>query len=168
MTEGTETECRYRLSLEEYASALRLYYSHTLHTKTDVIGGALGLVGGVFLYTTGNVAVGIFLLCASAFLLGVLLIGYFVMPPIFYRQEPKFRDEYWLRFTEDGIDFKTEHIDSRIDWTFYNKVYENDRVYLLVYGKRAFSTIPRRAFPSPDHEARFRDLLKRKIIERDS
>jgi hypothetical protein len=78
-------------------------------------------------------------------------------------QEPKFKDEYRLDFSEEGASFQTEHLNSKLDWSYYNKFLETDKFYLLFYGKAMFSIIPKRAFTSDEQQNQFRCILNKKI-----
>ena len=42
-----------------------------------------------------------------------------------FKRNRKFRDEYTLTFTPDGVHFKTVLIDSNIAWTLYDSVLED-------------------------------------------
>ena len=95
------------------------------------------------------------------FLIAFLLL--FVVPRQRFRSDPKFADEYVLQFSDDGIQFKTAQIDALLQWSLYNKVLEDDKFYILIYGKNMISVIPKRAFASPNEEAAFNEMLKRNI-----
>jgi hypothetical protein len=99
----------------------------------------------------------------GALFLGLLALGWFWVPSRQYRTQPKLRDEYRLSFTDDGIDFETEQVASKLQWTMYQRVVADERVYLLYYGADAFTVLPRSVFPSGSDEAAFRDLVKRMI-----
>jgi len=82
----------------------------------------------------------------------------------------KLRDEYRLTFADDGIVFKTTSIDSRIEWNLYTHAIEVRDFYLLYYGRRAFTVIPKRAFASAADMQAFDALLAARVpkIERRS
>jgi hypothetical protein len=86
-----------------------------------------------------------------------------VWPRQAFRRDPKFRDEYQLQFSDDGIQFRTPQIDALIQWDLYTKVIENERFYLLVYGRHMLSVIPKRAFQSAQQQEAFDQLLRRKL-----
>ncbi len=44
---------------------------------------------------------------------------------IAYRRNPKFKDESRISFSENGIEFKTTDIDSKLNSTLYNRLFEN-------------------------------------------
>ncbi len=81
----------------------------------------------------------------------------------YFRNDPKYREEYRLTFSDTDIHFQTASIDSHIQWTHYNHAIETARVYLLCYGKAAYTVIPKSAFLSAEQENRFRQLLQRYI-----
>jgi hypothetical protein len=100
-------------------------------------------------------------------LVGIALChGLFLdLPRRYFRGDPKFRDEYDLTFSDQGIKFRTTNIDAFVDWGLYTGVIQNKNFYLLVYGKdiASISIIPRRAFQDPRHEMAFREMLGRHI-----
>lgn len=92
--------------------------------------------------------------------------GYVIdIPRRHFRSDPKFREEYHLKFSDAGIDYKSLHASGFFDWTFYTSVIENDSFYLLLYGKHlhSISVIPKRAFKNQEQETTFRELLRRHV-----
>ena len=79
-----------------------------------------------------------------------------------FHRNPKFREPYELAFDDEGIRFRTPTIDSHLAWATYSRVLEDERVWLLVYGSRMYTVVPKRAF---DDEGRrtFRDLVSRHV-----
>lgn len=102
----------------------------------------------------------------------LLLIAFFtVIPRLAFRREPKFGDVYSLAFSHEGIHFRTDHFDSQIQWNIYSRALVNRHSYLLYYGRRQFTVIPKRVFESPEQEQAFDRLLTAhipKIIRRGS
>lgn len=88
---------------------------------------------------------------------------FFVVPRQRFRSDPKFADEYFLQFSDDGILLKTPHVESLLQWNLYREVLENEKFYLLIYGKHMYSAIPKRVFLNADQATRFDNLLRRKI-----
>lgn len=79
-----------------------------------------------------------------------------------FRQNPKFQEAYHLAFDDSGIRFKTQSIDSTLAWSQYTRVLEDPHVWLLVYGPRMYTVLPKRAF-TPESEQAFRALLARHV-----
>ncbi|HYY59164.1 MAG TPA: YcxB family protein [Pyrinomonadaceae bacterium] len=116
-----------------------------------------------FFAAINEAAMSLFLLSTGMVLFVFVLALFLVFPRQRFRSDPKYRDEYSLEFTEDGIHFVTEQVDSRLNWSLYNRVLENESFYVLVYGKGMISVIPKRAFTAAAQEKAFRSLLRRKL-----
>jgi len=156
---------RFKYTEEEYVAALRLYLTRS---KDLII-----RMGILFLYSVGCVALFMWLdfafnfiplfVFAACFPFIMAFLLFFIVPRQRFRSDPKFQDEYLLQFSDEGIQFKTAQIDALLQWSLYNKVLENERFYLLVYGKNMISVLPKRAFTGAPQEATFRELLKRNL-----
>jgi hypothetical protein len=103
------------------------------------------------------------LIGASGILSLMLIAAFFVIPVLSFRRQPKFRDEYSLTFSQESIHFKTEHIDSVLQWSMYSRALIDAHSYVLYYGTRSISVIPKRAFESADQQKVFEELLKQHI-----
>src|SRR5205807_9453105 len=115
---------------------MRMYYDRKLHVKLDLALSVAALIGSIVgWYYLGYAWTWPALIGVSLFLLAIIFAAYVVLPPVRYRQQPKYADEYLLEFSEDGIAFKTEHIDSKLRWGHYTGVWQNDRIYALLYGE---------------------------------
>ena len=101
---------------------------------------------------------------AAAF--GLLLVAAFtVIPLLVFRGEPKFRDEYSLTFSTEGIHFRTAHIDSELQWSMYSRALVVAHSYILYYGSRSFTVIPKRFFQSAEQQEAFDQLLKDNVLQ---
>jgi len=151
----------------DHLAAERLYYKSTVVAKVDkVVAAILALVGvfstwaaGTFWWTL------IFLPLAILEWLNLLSIRPFVIRR-WFKHNPKFTETYHLVLDRSGIQFRTKSIDSRITWEHYTKVLEDDRLWLLVYGRRMYSVIPKRAFKDDNEMDRFRSLVAQNIVAR--
>jgi hypothetical protein len=158
---------RFKYTAEEYVAATRLYLTRSGDFFARLGVCSLYAIGCMVLFAWLEVSLSpelIFLLvfvCLLPFLIAFMHI--FVLPRQRFRSDPKFQDEYLLQFSDDGIHFKTAQIDALLQWSLYNKVLENDRFYLLVYGKHMISVIPKRAFADEFQEAAFREMLGRNL-----
>ena len=161
-------QLRFSHTENEYLSAMRFYMFHSTET----------LVRLVVVYVLVSVAM-LLLNALLDFLLPLwlivpLIVGtgvawfytYLVdLPRRYFRGDPKFRAEYDLTFTDAGIQFNTPDINSSIAWSLYTRVIENDRFYIMIYGKNipSLSIIPKRAFPTSKEEILFRQMLRRHV-----
>jgi hypothetical protein len=156
-------ELSFRYTEEEYASAAADFYARasdakfTFHLGVGVFAAAL-----VLAWLAGDPYFG------GSVLLGglVVLAGWLYRRSALrrhFRRNPKFRDEYRMTFSDEGILFRSKGVESRLDWDFYSDVRETPEFYFLVYGEDMFSLIPKRAFRGRRQESEFRGLLRRKL-----
>ena len=82
---------------------------------------------------------------------------------VFFKRNPKFREEYILAFGSEGLHFKTTSIDSTLVWSYYDRVIEDAELFLLMYGKCMYTVIPKKAFKDEDEINRFRCLIQENI-----
>ena len=150
--------------LADHLHADRLEYAHSALAKVDKVVAGLLVLAGVGLVAAAGPRWWCFLPFPAAALEWFNLLS--IRPlqiRVHFSSNPKFREHYRLRFGEDNIHFRTATIDSRLAWSHYTRVLESDRVFLLVYGKRMYTVIPKRAFPNDAEIGRFRDLVRRRI-----
>ncbi len=150
--------------LEDYVAADDLYYSSTKWPTIGKIVSVLLLACGLYLV----IAVGIRWWTVIWFLLAVgewfdLLSLRKVSLRFWYKRNPKFRDTYNLTFSENGIEFKTASIVSKLEWSLYRKYLENELLFILIYGSRAYTVIPKSALPDDILVKQLRDLFDGKI-----
>lgn len=88
---------------------------------------------------------------------------YSVLPRSYFRSNPKFRDPYELTFSDEGILFRSNGVESRLAWDFYLKALETPEYFFLVYGKDMFSLIPKRVLRDRRQESALRELMRRKF-----
>jgi hypothetical protein len=159
----------FRHTEKDYLAAVRLWFwkSGELLTRLLVAYAlvAFGLL--LLLPLVLGVAFPLWAIVILIFIIGFALYhGYTIdVPRRYFRGDPKFREEYNLTFSDAGIRFKTHISDGTLAWSFYTGVKENDKFYLLVYGKDigAVSIIPKSAFRDRNQELTFRELLRRHI-----
>lgn len=155
---------KFKYSEKEYAEAVRWYYSKSFNIKVDIIISVILIFLGSLFWITGNdTSLNKILVLLGCILLLMILYVLYVNPKRAFKQEPKFRDEYNLSFNDERILFKTEHINSTIDWNHYSQVKENKDFFYLIYGKYMFTIIPKRTFMSKKDEEIFRKLVEEKI-----
>ena len=150
--------------LSDHLHAERLFRSHSFFAKIDKI-VATGLVAfGIW----AVISVGIRWWTILPFALAIvewfdlLSIGPLQIW-IAFRTNPKFKEKYSLTFSDERIHFKTNTVDSKLEWTHYKSFYESSRIILLVYGTRMYSVIPKSAFRDEQEIGLFRNLLQKKV-----
>jgi hypothetical protein len=153
----------FRPEVEDHVAAERLYDRTSHWAKADrVVAIVLALVG-----IGSTIAVGPRWWTLAWFPLALLewfhLLSFrpFVVRH-WFRRNPRFREPYELAFDDSGIRFRTASIDSTLQWSTYSRALEDDRVWLLVYGPRMYTVLPKRAF-SEEAQRSFRALLARHL-----
>lgn len=77
----------------------------------------------------------------------MLAAAFAIIPRISFRGQPKFRADYSLRFSPQGIHFRTAHIDSDLQWGMYTSaLVDASYSFILYYGSQQFTVIPKRVF----------------------
>lgn len=157
---GSSVRVAFRYTETDYTRGLRLHYANTLHPKRDgIISIVMVVAGAYFWLTTDPQWIGVILMVVSALLILLLLAAFVVVPKLAFRREPKFRDDYNLTFSTEGIYFQTAHIDSYLKWETYTHVLADSNSYVLYYGKSSLTVIPKRVFESVSQRQSFEELL---------
>lgn len=150
--------------LAEHLAADRLHYRSTLWWKVDkVVAVALAAFASYATVTVGPRWWTLIFFALAVVEWFNLLSPRPLQIRFYFKRNPKFSERYRLAFSEDGIDFKTPSLDSRIAWTHYTRVLESDALVLLMYGTRMYSVIPKRAFSDDKQRDRFLELARRHV-----
>ena len=165
---GQSVQLSFRQTEQEYLAAVRYYVWHSKELLLRmVIVYVLVSTGMVLLLQLFGSPLPLWVVISFVLLAGVALFqGYLVdLPRRYFRGYPKFRDEYTLTFTDAGIEFMTTHLNASLAWSLYTDVVENDKFYILVYGKgiHSLSLLPKRAFTDDRQETAFRQMLRRHV-----
>jgi len=139
---------------------MRAHYADRLRLWLDF--SVVVVVGMVGIWLWPSFSGKLFLGVSASFIL-VLFTAFVVIPPLAFRREPKFRDEYSLTFSPEGIHFRTAHIDSNLAWNLYSRVLVDAHSYVLYYGSQTFTVIPKRVFQNADQQAAFDHLVTQHV-----
>lgn len=154
----------FRYTESDYARALRAHYASYLRLRLDAVVIVVTAAAGFYLLRPpGSRWLGVVGLVASGTLALIIVAAFTVMPMLIFRREPKFRDQYSLTFSSDGIHFRTEHIDSQLQWAMYSRALIDAHSYVLYYGTRQFTVIPKRVFDSVEQRGAFELFLKQHV-----
>ena len=151
----------------EYARALRRVQISKLRAVRDAViaTSVLGLAAFLWLVNGYSWVVGVMLV--SILFFGLLLgFGVFVIPALVSRSQPKLREPYNLRFSDEGVHFRTTGIDSNLSWSLYSSWRQDSDFVYLFHGPRDVTILPRRAFSNADDEALFLRLINRRFGSR--
>ena len=148
---------------DEYVLAMKRHYRSTLKIGRNVTFGSLAIAGGAYLLLTSDTGwIAWLLLAAGAVLLAMVGYVVFLLPGIIYNSQPRLKDEYSLIFSDDGIAFKTNNIDSLMQWSIYQSWLSDEDFYIMYHGKHDLSVVPRRALADGD-DVHLREFLTKKI-----
>jgi hypothetical protein len=156
----------FRYSEQDYVRAMRAHYASRLRLRLDVAVAVVTALLGVYWWQSPSSRYwGMGLVGLSAVLVLMLVAAFGVIPILAFRREPKFRDEYSLTFSPDGIHFRTAHIDSQLQWSMYNRALADAHSFVLYHGPHSFSVIPKRVFKTTEQLAEFERLVLETIPE---
>lgn len=156
----------FRYAEGDYVRALRAHYATHLRLRIDII-AIVVLVGvGACLLRWSNLHWCGLTCIIVAIAFGLLLVAAFtVIPPLAFRREPKLRDDYSLTFSPEGIQFRTANVNSQLQWSMYLRALIDAPSYVLYYGARQFTLIPKRVFQSAEQRQAFEQLLTQRISQ---
>lgn len=156
----------FRYSEQDFVRAMRAHFASRLRLKLDFAIAIAAALLGIYVWQSLNLPLyGIPLLSLSVLLVILLIAAFSLIPKFIFRREAKFRDEYSLMFSSDGIHFRTAHIDSQLQWGLYNRALVDAHSFILYYGSRSFTVIPKRVFENAEQQATFERLISQKIPE---
>ena len=154
----TPGPCRWFWS--DYVRALRAHYASHLRLRLDIV--LAFVLAGISAYLWRSPSLhwlGLACVVVSVAFALMLVGAFIVIPPLAFRREPKFRDDYSLTFSPESIHFRTAHIDSQLQWSMYSRALIDAHSYVLYYGARQFTVIPQRVFQSVEQREAFERLL---------
>src|SRR5258706_8932494 len=150
----------FRYAKSDIVRAMRSHYASVMCPRLDMVMAVVLAVVGAYLWRSpGSHWSGVFAVGASVIFVFFLFAAFVIGPPLAFRLEPKYRDDYSLIFSPEGIHFRTVHIDSQLQWSLYSRALVDAYSYILYYGSRTFSVIPKRVFENSEQQRAFEELL---------
>ena len=157
-------ELRFKYTEDEFAEAWQFYATRSYLKKVDVLVALLLILVSLIMIAINGYEWLWGLLFVIGFIFLVLnFIGYFVTPRQRFRRDAKYQEEYYLGISDTGLHFKMSNAESQLEWSFYQKVWNVPRHYLLFYGRDLFTLIPKRVFGGKEQEEQFKELVQRKL-----
>jgi len=148
----------YRPSQADLIHAARTWEGQHWKAARYIVAGTM-IACGIFLVTSSGLWWG------TLFVLVGLLEAFNLLPSaalraiIEFRTNPKFQEEYQLTLSSENLHFRTTTIDSTLKWTMYTDFLETSKAFILVYGKRMYTIIPKRALDNDTKIHEIRELL---------
>jgi hypothetical protein len=154
----------FRYSRSDIVRAVRSHYASRMRPRLDlVLAVGLAVIGAYLWRFPSSHWSGVFAVAASAAFLLLLFAAFVVSPSLAFRLEPKYRGDYSLIFSREGIQFRTAHIDSQLQWSLYSRALVDAYSYILYYGSRTFTVIPKRVFQNSEQQKTFEQMLGQHI-----
>lgn len=151
-----------RNTMSDFAHAVQTFIGrHRAVWVFRIIGVALMVIGLNLLADPKTVGYGITYIAISLVLL--FNVANLALMWLAVKKTSKLLDPYEAVFNEMGMQFKSPGAESKVEWSFYNRLIETRRVFLLCYDKAAFIILPKHAFSSQEQIDAFRELAKSHI-----
>jgi hypothetical protein len=163
-----DVQLSFRYAESDFVRACQAHHT----SKRRLIFDAFLVIGfaalGVYRISNANDSkhdfwMGIVMISLSALLILFFVLACWVIPRYIFRHEPKFRDDYFLHFSDEGIHFRTANIDSHLQWSMYDRALITPHSYLLYYSKRQFTIVPKRFFENSEQQQNFENLVRNHI-----
>ena len=153
----------FRYSEHDYVQAMRAHDAARLRLRLDAA-LVIGLTAfGIFELQAGSKVLGAGAVVVAALFAVMLLAAFTVIPFYSFRSQPKFRNDYSLVFSPEGIHFRTADIDSNLQWGLYDRALIDANSFILYYGNRQFTVIPKRVFESAEQLQTFEGMLRQHV-----
>lgn len=153
----------YRPALADLIHAARMWEANHWKIANRIVAGAMIVFGALLIYVNKYHWSALFIFL-GVFEFFNLLPAAVIRACIEWQINPKFREEYQLSITREDLHFKTPTIDSTLKWTYYSSYLETSKAFILIYGKRMYTVIPKRVLSGPaeldELRAIFKDVIK--------
>jgi hypothetical protein len=154
----------FRYLESDFVQAMRAHYASRLRLRLDIaVVIATAAVGAYLWHSPDSHLFGMVAFGISAVFALMLIAAFTVIPYVVFRRDPKYRDDYSLTFSPEGIHFRTAHIDSQLQWSIYSRVLVDAHSFVLYWGSSYFTVIPKRVFQSVEQQELFEKLLAQNV-----
>lgn len=157
-----QVNINFQYTEKEYVKAVRKYLLVTdTIKKLDMILAIIGVPCAlVYFFLSAFNWFSILLLVCAVMFTGFVGLQYLYVPVMTFRKTPKFKEEYHLTFTAEGIWFETTTIHSELQWNTYTIFWESEDCYYLVQEKQIYTILPKRAFAGDAEKLAFERMAE--------
>src|SRR5271169_6455226 len=97
----------------DYVRAMRAHYASELRVRRDICIVVVGGMAAAYLWSSRSRHwLGVALLVLSAAVALILIAAFVVIPPWLFRRNPKLKDQFSFKFSEEGVHYDCLHIRS--------------------------------------------------------
>jgi len=149
--------------VRDYVAGVRAFFVRDYGLFKSLMGPLL--MGGYVFFWLVLMNVSLFVALVPAlfviwgYIAALLLSG----PKKRFLRDPKLQQPFEMEFSDEGILLGSPDMVARMSWSYYSRVVETERVYVLARGTFHMTIIPKKSFTSAAQEATFRRLLKRHL-----
>lgn len=157
-----QVDIKFQYTEQEYAKAVRKYLLVTdTIKKLDLVLAIIGVPCAlVYFFLASYNWFSILLLVCAVLFTGFIGLQYLYVPVLTFRKTPKFKEEYHLTFTADGILFETATIHSELKWDAYTAFWESEDCYYLVQEEHIYTILPKRVFGNDAEKLAFERMAE--------
>jgi len=88
---------------------------------------------------------------------------WFAMPGIVYKRAATFKDNFTMRFEEEGFSLGNDRGSKQWPWKALSTFMESPNFFHLYFDSRSFFLVPKNGFNSSDEIHEMREILKAKV-----
>jgi len=151
----------FKYTRDEYVKSRRNYlFMNKTIKKLDLTLIGLLIIFTIYLFINNGVSIMPIILIILLFIVSIVFaVLYVFQPGIFYDKINRFKQQYHLEFRDNRILFKTNGINSELDWNFYEALWENDNFFYIIHSKEMYTLIPKRVFNNEMEIIEFKNLF---------
>lgn len=154
----------FRYSEDEYVEAVQMYYFKNNVLRIYILAASiLACFGLYYLFINIHPLLGLILVILGVFIYAVSIYIIMINPRKFYKSQPLLKAELYFTFMEDGVLFQLKDDIKELNWDYYSNYIENKKYIYLIYGKKLFTIIPKRAINNDTKIKKLKVLLENNI-----
>lgn len=160
-----QVDIRFQYTEREYVKAVQKYLlaSGTVR-KTDVVLAIIGVPCALLVFFLLSLKwLGVLLVIGTVWFSCVIGYLYWYGQVMKFRKTPKYKEEYHMVFSEEGILFETATLHSELKWDTYTALWESKECYYLVQTKQIYSILPKRAFAGDVEKTAFERMAEQGV-----
>ena len=153
----------YEITPADHLEMVKVVHTSLVSRLVKICLGVVGLSLGVLGYRYFDHSWSVVLISVfAAFIILQIFLPYLIHRRVYYRN-PRLNGMRTVTFDDDGLksDGETGHVERK--WNTFEKFTETDNLFLTYLTRDVVGIVPKRAFPSQEAVAQFRDFLASKL-----
>jgi YcxB-like protein len=152
---------------KQVLQALRYHFLSRPEIKTLIILVNVFAILSAVLFALRKIQ-GLSFLIFSFLWISLMVIIWRILPASIYRGAATFRDNFSMRFEEEGVELSNQHGSKTWPWKNFSHLLESPHFFHLYFDARSFFLVPKDAFNDVGQLQAARELIKQKIKKPDS